>query len=148
MKVVTKTGLVPVHTNTDPSLFGVPPQTAIDGLKAGTLFLGEIPEGIETFDVADGLVKAVAAGVINEPNVIEIPDDWETMHHAKLTKLAKDLFGDQFIVPDGKTANKVATEMVHAEVDRRAAAKAAAEAETDDSDPQNGNDPNQNNQQQ
>lgn len=126
MKVVKKTGLVPVHTKNDPALFGVPPARAVEGLKDGTLFLGEIPEGVETFDVPDLIVKKDVE-VSGVPKLVAIPADWETMHHAKIMKLASDIYGDAYSVPDGTPPKAYAIEMVNAEVERRAAAEAEAE---------------------
>lgn len=132
MKVVKKTGLVPVYTKNDAdTVFGVPPQSAIEGVKAGTLFLFQIPDDVETFEIADGKPVAAVSEKPEAPAVVQIPENWESLHHATIIRLAKDILGDAFVVPDGKTAKEVAIEEIADEVERRAAAVAEAEAAGD-----------------
>src|SRR3546814_1183005 len=95
MKVVKKTGLVPVHTENSNDVFGLPPAEALRGLAAGKLFLVEIPEGIETYGIDD---KPAAGKPEEQPaddeNVV-IPGNWESHYYTKIVVQAKQNLGDE-----------------------------------------------------
>lgn len=129
MKVL-KNGLVPVKflRGVPPynanEIAGLPPAQARSAVKAGHAVLHEIPEGVETVDSPDpepekapDVPRAVAA--------IEIPDDWEKMHHLQRINLAIKVNGGDFVVPDGKTRTEAADAIITAEIERRTAPPAA-----------------------
>ena len=136
MKVVKKTGLVPVHTSQSTKVFGVSPADAMKGLADGTLFLAVIPDGIETFDVDEGPKADTAVTLEEQPaEVVEIPNDWENLHFAKIIVLAKKILGVKDLPEDGdKTSAVIAKEIVLAELAKRAQ---AAESGGSDNPPAN-----------
>ncbi|AMX93630.1 MULTISPECIES: hypothetical protein [Mesorhizobium] len=121
MKVVKKTGLVPVHSTKTGRIFGVTPDTARKMLREKAAELVNVPEGIETFEVADS-VEPKQPAEIKEVTAAPIPDDWESMHHLQKVKLAKTLPGGE----DVKTL-AAAVEVIGAEIQRRAAAVTPSE---------------------
>lgn len=121
MKVVKKTGLVPVYSLQTGGIFGVSPDKAREMVAAKLATFADIPEGIETYEVADAKKPAEKAETKAEP-AVEIPENWETMHHLQKIKLAKTLTGD-----DSVKTLKEALEVIASEVQRRAAAVPAAE---------------------
>jgi hypothetical protein len=130
MKVVKKTGLVPVHTSQSTRVFGVSPAEALKGLANGTVFLAAIPDDVETYEIDDG-PKADAAVVQAKPDdeVVEIPDDWDKLHYMKIVVLAKQILNVEDLPEDGdKTAAVIAKEIVSAEVAKRAAAAEAGDS--------------------
>ncbi|TCU34156.1 hypothetical protein [Rhizobium azibense] len=128
MKVVKKTGLVPVHTKIDKTVFGVAPAVAVKGVKQGTLFLVDIPEGVETveFDVPAAPKAEQPADV---DGVVQIPADWETLHYAKIIVLAKNLLGADLPEIEEKKPAEVARDIIREELSRRAAGNSENEAE-------------------
>ncbi|NEI70963.1 hypothetical protein GR212_15370 [Rhizobium lusitanum] len=123
MRVVKKTGLVPVHTKHDTKVFGVSPTVAAKGVAEGSLFLADIPEGVETTDVA-----APAPSVPLEPlevdGVVQIPDNWEDLHYATKIALARSLLGGELPEIADKKPAEVARDIIQEEVARRAASAA------------------------
>jgi hypothetical protein len=120
VKVVKKTGLVPVVSSKGGPIFGVAPDKAREMVKAGLATFAVIPDHIETFEVADGK-KAAAAPTAKEEYAVVIQEDWETLHHLQKVKLAKTL-GFETV----KTV-KEAVEVISQEIQRRAAAETSAE---------------------
>lgn len=115
MKVIKKTGLVPVKDVTTGEIFGVMPETARTQILAGKFALiMDIPEEHETEEVdgpevdKDGFYvqpkegdrrgsagKASKPQGDNEENEIkDIPENWRDMQHLQRIKLAKDLYPD------------------------------------------------------
>ncbi|AZO29419.1 hypothetical protein [Mesorhizobium sp. M1B.F.Ca.ET.045.04.1.1] len=121
MKVVKKTGLVPVHSFKTGTIFGVVPDVARKMLAEKAAELVEVPEGIETYEVADS-VEPKKLAEAKEVHAIDIPDNWEEMHHLQKIKLAKTITGDDSV----KTLD-AAKEIIGAEIQRRAAAVTPAE---------------------
>ncbi|TJW14452.1 MAG: hypothetical protein E5W82_10780 [Mesorhizobium sp.] len=121
MKVVKKTGLVPVHSFKSGTIFGVVPDTARKMLREKVAELVDVPEGIETFEVADSVEPKQPAEIKDVP-AVAIPEDWETMHHLQKIKLAKMLTGD-----DSVKTLEAAKEVIGAEIQRRAAAVTPSE---------------------
>ncbi|MER9768879.1 hypothetical protein NKJ09_22765 [Mesorhizobium sp. M0189] len=121
MFIVKKTGLVPVTDGRNASVYGVTPAQAREMLKKGLAELFPIPEGIETIEVADSVAPRAPAAAVEEP-IVEIPEDWATLHHLQKVKLAKAIAGDGFIVPEGQKPAEVAEQVISDEVQRRAAA--------------------------
>lgn len=120
MKVVKKTGLVPVHSTASKEIFGVSPADAAKGVKNGTLFLIDIPEDIETITISDGPANGVVENDEPDSDVVDIPEGWESLHWAKIVVLAKDILGvDELPEHESKKPLEVARETVQAEVDRR-----------------------------
>lgn len=121
MKVVKKTGLVPVHTKQEKRIFGVFPAIALKGVADGTLFLVDIPEDVETFEFAAPALQATEEPVEADA-VLDIPADWETLHWAKQVVIAKQILGvdDLPEVADKKPA-EVAKDVIREELARRTA---------------------------
>lgn len=121
MKVVKKTGLVPVCSNANGSVFGVDPKTAAEWVKTGQATLADIPEGIETIEVN---IEVLPAPTVEEPPVaVDIPDDWESLHHLQRVKLAKQLLGVETLTLMGEEKpSDHADRVIREELQRRAAA--------------------------
>src|SRR3546814_13260450 len=110
MKVVKKTGLVPVHTENSNDVFGLPPAEALRGLAAGKLFLVEIPEGIETYEIDDKPAAVKQEEKPAEDEDVVIPGNWESLHYTKIVVLAKQILGvedlpDRTSVVSGKSVS-------------------------------------------
>lgn len=127
MKVVKKTGLVPVHTNKSTVIFGVSPEVATKGIKSGDLILVPVPDEIETFEFSVAEPKKEAAPV--EQVALDIPGAWESMHWAAKVKLAKELLGEDLPEVEGKKAVDVAEDVIRNEISRRAAGNPETPAE-------------------
>lgn len=127
MKVVKKTGLVPVHTKKTAAIFGISPAAALKGVQSGELILVPIPDDIETFEFAVAEPKKEAAPV--EQVALDIPGAWESMHWAAKVKLAKELLGEDLPEVEGKKAVDVAEDVIRNEVSRRAAGNPETPAE-------------------
>lgn len=128
MKVVKKTGLVPVHTKHDATVFGVPPAAAIKGVIEGKLFLFPIPDDVETIEFDDPKVPELQA----EPEVADplgIPDDWESLHYAKIIVIAKNIVGGDLPEVEDKKPAEVARDIIREELSRRAAGISETPAE-------------------
>jgi len=119
MKVVKKTGLVPVHTKQNSVIFGVSPETAIKGIKSGELVLVPVPDDVETIEFTLAEPKKEDAPI--EVVGINIPEKWDTMHWAAKVKLAKEILGEDLPEVEGKKAVDVADDVIRNEVSRRAA---------------------------
>jgi hypothetical protein len=128
MKVVKKTGLVPVHTKQETRIFGVLPTVAAKGVAAGSLFLAEIPEGIETIEFATAEPKK-AESPVEVDGVVQIPEDWEALHYASQIVLAKTIVGGDLPAIEGKKPADVARDIIREELTRRAAGGAPSTAE-------------------
>ncbi len=129
MKVVAKTGLVPVHTNNDKTIFGLPPVDVRKGLADGSLFLVDIPDDIETIEVDDGVTALPVAVDDHEPDgLVEIPENWETLHYTKIVVIAKKILGVEDLPEDGdKSIAVIAKEIVMAELAKRAGEQPSVE---------------------
>src|SRR3546814_122383 len=126
MKVVKKTGLVPVHTENSNDVFGLPPAEALRGLAAGKLFLVEIPEGIETYEIDDKPAAVKQEEKPAEDEDVVIPGNWESLHYTKIVVLAKQILGVEDLPEDGdKNMATIAKEIVTAEIAKREADAAA-----------------------
>ena len=121
MKVVKKTGLVPVYSLRTGDIFGVSPDKAREMVKAKLATFADVPEGVETYEVADAKKPATKVETKEEP-AVAIPEDWETQHHLQKIKLAKTLPGGE-----GVKTLKEAVEVIGLEIQRRAAAETPAE---------------------
>ena len=121
MKVVKKTGLVPVYSLQTGDIFGVSPDKARAMVEAKQAQFVDPPEGVEFYETADK-VKPPKVESVAEVYDVEIPENWEKSHHLQKIKLAKTLTGD-----DSVKTLKVAEEVIASEVQRRAAAAPAAE---------------------
>lgn len=119
MKVVKKTGLVPVFSKADRRVIGVPPAVAREMIKKNEGSLVSIPSGIETFEV-DVIAKPAEPKKPVEYDVA-IPDDWESLHFLQQIKLAKALRSD-YAVPEGTKPLEYAKEVIREEAQRRAVA--------------------------
>lgn len=118
MKMVKKTGLVPVLSRKTGTVFGVKPAIARAMLAAKECELVEIPEGIETVVLsAPPVAKQTEAPAAD---LVPIPEDWATMHRLKQIALAKALKAD-YAVPEGRKPLEYALEVIGEEVQRRAA---------------------------
>jgi len=127
MKMVKKTGLVPVYAGKDVNhIFGVTPDAAKEGVENKTLFLVEIPEGIETEEVPG--MEIVEPEEFNSEGVV-IPPDWDELHHMKKVKLAQSILGDEYKVPEGTKALDYAETAIREEIQRRADADGNPPAE-------------------
>lgn len=116
MKVVKSTGLVPVYTAAYAKrIFGVTPAVARDLLSKGEIFLADIPDTIETVDIAEPAPKEPEKVIL--PDLIDIPEDWESLHHLKKIKLAKDLVPEA----DVKWTVDLAEAEIKRELERRSA---------------------------
>lgn len=124
MKMVKKTGLVPVKDAGTGSVYGVKPAKAREMIAAKSATLVDIPEGIETVDLGD-VSEPKSADKPAEVSGPEIPEDWESMHHLQRVKLALAIHGD-FTVHDGEKKSDAADRIIREEVQRRAAAVAGS----------------------
>lgn len=132
------TGLVPMRVkigfapNAKGSIAGFPPREALNHLTTGHCEL--LDEGVQRKVMGEiaaaGPVKPpfVTSKSITEereekPELVEIPDDWKTLHGMKRIALAKQIAGD-INPPEGKKPGEYADEIIEAEVTRRAATKA------------------------
>ncbi len=130
MKVVKATGMVPVfEARNKDHIFGVMPEVAGEYLLAGTVFLVEIPDSIETeevivagWDDRNQLKNKGEEPVFSEKGDVEIPEDWETKHHMTLNKIARQIAGDAYTVPDGQKGSEYDETVIREEIARRAAA--------------------------
>lgn len=123
MKVIKATGLTPV-TMLKASLpyrkgaiHGFYPAQVAKMLAAGDCELVDIPEGMETEEVVVHIPdnNPPAAPAAADPrDALVVPDDWETMHVLKRSKLAKKL--DSSVTTDEEAKAAIA-----AELERRAA---------------------------
>lgn len=125
MKAVKKTGLVPVLIGR--RVVGVPPADAVKGVAAGTMVLVDIPEGVETIDVAghkppEKVVEPVAK---SDDGLIDIPDNWREVHGTKRAMLAKAILGLEpkapLPAPEGVEVGDFAIQVIEEELARRAA---------------------------
>lgn len=108
MKVVKKTGLVPVHSFRTGTVFGVKPGIARTMLAANECELVEIPSHVETEDNAAPVPKETPKPVVE---TADVPEDWEKMHHLKQIALAKSLKED-YEVPEGMRAVEYAAQVI------------------------------------
>ncbi|CDX26677.1 hypothetical protein MPL3356_60493 [Mesorhizobium plurifarium] len=135
MKVIKLTGLVPVkalvrHKNIPSGkVFGITPELARKGLAAKEIELYPVPDGIETYDVADFTPAAapVEEAVVEPAGDVVIPDDWETMQWLKRVKLAQQIVGGELTLLAEEKPLDAAMRVISAEVQRRAAAEKQAE---------------------
>lgn len=118
MKVVKKTGLVPVRSNETGDIFGVTPARARELLAEKKVVLFEIPKEVEVIEADDPAPEKVE--VMSAGHDIEIPDDWESLHYLSKIKLAKELVGGELAVKDGQKTVDAAEDAIAAEVERRA----------------------------
>lgn len=121
MKIVKATGLVPVHTKHNTSVFGVTPAVALDGVKKGNLFFVDIPDEIETITLETTPVDAKTPVPVSDDGVVQIPDDWENLHYAKQIVIAKQIFGADLPETEEKKPVDVARDIIREELSRRAA---------------------------
>lgn len=116
MKVVKKTGLVPVLSLQTGAVTGMKPDLVRDLLQKKLVELVPIPDGIETFE-ALAAIASPAPEAAREV-LVEIPDGWERLHFLKQIKIAREIAGyDQ--PPEGRQAKEYAYEILSAEVERR-----------------------------
>ncbi len=137
VKVIKATGLLPVFEPKNAShIFGVTPGVAGEGVLNGTLVLVDIPDHIETFDVhvpeidedeGDKPKKSAKSSAEGQDGPVEIPDGWEDQHWMKNDKLAKQIAGDKYLLPDGTKATDYNETIIREEIQRRADAKDAGE---------------------
>lgn len=132
MKVVKHTGLVPVLAVRGDSRhkagvpFGVYPEQARKGVLDGTLELVEDSKlvGVETYDVPGPPTAAPKAPVPVEPvSDVDIPKNWESLHHLQVIKLAKQIAG---MAPSERLDTAGASEIIKRELARRDATPPAA----------------------
>ena len=71
MKVVKKTGLVPVYSLRTGDIFGVSPDKAREMVNAKLATFADVPEGVETYEVADAK-KPAAKVETKEAEVSEV----------------------------------------------------------------------------
>lgn len=136
MKAVKKTGLVPVKHRG--MVIGVPPVDAIKGVKSGEMELVPIRADIETIDVIgfdpDVAIKVVEP-IVSAEGIIEIPEDWRTIHGVKRSVIAKKILGlemgDKLPVADGQDVADAAIAVIEAELARRSAEASNLVAATD-----------------
>lgn len=139
MKVITSTGLVPVKAlkrfkhHPAGRVFGVEPHLVPAAVKSGDIELHPVPDGVETHDYdvhlesPKGAPEAPAGGPAESAGSdVEIPEDWNDLHWMKKVKLAKDIAPD-FEPGDAKWNEKIAHEVIEAELQRRAAADKSQE---------------------
>jgi hypothetical protein len=122
MKVIKATGLVPVHATHSAEIFGVTPEVARAEVAKGTLILVDIPDDYETIEVDGPSVDDVQSKKDEDEEVVEIPENWQSMQHLRRVKLAKDLYPNY----EPETENKkwtveLADKKIQEEVDRRTA---------------------------
>lgn len=137
MKVIKKTGLVPVHTKHNAEIFGVTPDVARTQVPLGELFLVEIPDSYETFEVPDPVfpVPEVKEEPDKKVELVVIPDDWKSFPALKRLSLASKIAGRKFVLTDEQKAkemkvSELGDEFLREEVARRAAETAEKPAET------------------
>jgi len=119
MRVVSKTGLVPVYNLVSGRIHGVFPDIARAMIADGKAELHKIPDGVEYYEVPDREAPAQAA---SEPTPDkEIPPEFEKKHFLWQIKLAQEIFGYKK-PPEGRQAAEYALELLRNEVQRRAAA--------------------------
>lgn len=122
MKVIKANGLVPVKALRQVGgwgageIFGITPDKVRIGLKEGSVELVDIPADVEFFEIDDPI--AAAPPSVAEKPLIEIPSDWETMHHLKRFALAQKIAGKP---RDQRIDDDEARSIIKAEVDKRAA---------------------------
>lgn len=96
MKVVKRTGLVPVRHHSDGMVSGVKPEVAKDLVLKKLAELVPVREDIETYDVPDPVPPEPEKPKAKvDPGRASIPVDWETMHHLKRFALAQALTGQR-----------------------------------------------------
>jgi hypothetical protein len=141
MKVVTKTGFVPVKLKRASlpyqagEIIGLTPDKARKAVADGDADFADIPAGVETHNVADlGATVSKPAAKIDDETA-DIPDGWKDLHPLKRVNLAKRLNPD-FAPKDGQTPTEAADEFLEAELKRRA--EAAAQTAGDGAQPQTG----------
>lgn len=125
MQVVKKTGLVPVLLFSTGKINGFVPAEArrLVAEKQGKFV--PIPKEIATRLEPE---PSTEPSIVLEPKVVlDIPKDWETLHPLRKVKIAKDLIGDGYVVPDGKKPAEYADEVIRAELEQRAAAETPSE---------------------
>lgn len=135
MKVIKLTGLVPVkalvrHKNIPSGkVFGVKPELARAGIAAGEIELYPVPDGVETYNVADLIPAAPveAPKTAESSGAVDIPEDWETMQWLKRVKLAQQIVGGELTLEADEKPLDAAMRVISAEVQRRAAAEKQAE---------------------
>lgn len=117
MKIVKSTGLAVVKvldasvflTKREGEVFGLPPEKARDLEAAGAVEILDPPA-----DDSDGPTEAeIAPG----SGAVEIPANWQGLHHKTRVALANKLLGDQAKVENAEEADAV----IAAEVAKRAA---------------------------
>lgn len=124
MKAVKATGLVPVKMGR--RVFGLPPKEAAAGVKSGGMEFFQIPEGIETIDVAGFEIVAApkAEPLISTDGLVEIPDDWRIAHGTKRAMIAKAILGlepkAKLPVPEGQDVAEFAVSVIEQELAKRA----------------------------
>jgi hypothetical protein len=131
MKVVKRTGLVPVYEPKNSShIFGVSPEAAIEGVNNKILVLVDEQvlkdAEVETFDyvVPGSTGKAKdAKDDADEAGPILIPADWETQHYMKNIQIAETIKPGMAAAAKaaGKSAKDAAEEIIKTELARRAA---------------------------
>ncbi|BCH33131.1 hypothetical protein MesoLjLc_50610 [Mesorhizobium sp. L-8-10] len=126
MKVVKKTGLVPVLSLQTGGIFGVPPEKARELLRAKQAELVPIPEDIETLDVPNAPAAPKQKQAAPVEHDIAIPDNWEEMHFLQQIKLAKTL-RPEYAPAEGMKPLEYAQAVIREEVQRRAAAETPSE---------------------
>lgn len=127
MKMVIKTGLVPVHSLKTGEIFGVKPAIARAMLSAKEAILVDIPDDIPSITVADLPKQKTAPDPVDEP-MVEIPEDWESIHFLQQIKLAKSLQPNS-PPPDGVKPLEHARTIIADEVQRRAALQDAGKSQ-------------------
>lgn len=120
MKVVTKTGLVPVFEHRTGRIRGVKPNVARQLIAERKGEFARIPAGIETYEEPDVIVQPLTKAA--KPLEIEIPENWESEHYLRQIKLAQKIFGYDN-PPEGRGPKEYAQELLREEVQRRAAAE-------------------------
>lgn len=145
MKVIAHTGLVPVRAlrrfrnRSSGAVFGIEPEIATKALKAGDVELVAIRSDLETFDYGPEIEADPEVVVAADQNLVEIPDDWRTVHGAKRAMLAKKILGlessDKLPVPEGDDIGDFAISVIESELAKRAVADdAPADAEPTNSE--------------
>lgn len=129
MKVVKKTGLVPVYEPKNAAhIFGVTPEAAIEGVNKRTLVLVDEQvlkdAKVDTFDyVVPGSSSKAKDEKDDADNdgPIEIPADWEGQHYMKNVQLAERIEPGMAAKAKaaGKSAKEAAEEVIKAELERR-----------------------------
>lgn len=127
MKVVKKTGMVPVRFLRNGEIRGVVPEKIPALLEAGVVEMVEIPDDVETIEVDFAMPrkKPETSGVMTTraSGEVQIPDNWKELHHLQAVKLAKEILGtEKFDPPAEKRPAEYALEVIGNEVARRAEA--------------------------